>query len=506
MNKAIRILSVLAIVFFCLQVFSDNKADVDIWGNVGFVKAAPWDPGFKYVNTFSFTEPAHPWFNHEWLGQYLLYRIFTLFGNPGLILLKILLGLCLVAVLDAGIRMSCKSGPVRFLSLLLIISTIGYGFSTRPHLFTYVLYALLLLSLRKNILGRPAGLLVFPVLGAVWANLHGAFFAGLILLLFYIVFETVKRSFFKEREYSPGMLMIAAAILLFFAGSLINPYGLRLWDFIFYSSGKARPFLSEWAPFARIEYISEHIDFVALSLVSFFAVISSRKAKDMTWLGLLLVSFASAILMRRNIPVFAITAAFVVPGYLEEGAGGSIDGIIGRFSSASLAAALSFFMIISAWYGLTFNKENPLEIEIPQARFPLDAVRFMEANKISGNALVFFDWAEYCIWRLYPECKVFMDGRLFSAYGEKAVADYFDFLYLGADWDDALKDYPTDIVFIHRANPPYEKMLSMQGWTLVYESNIAGLFLKKEKHSAFFEKSEKGSVIYPQLRQHEYFP
>ncbi len=34
-------LAVGAVVCFALQVFSDNKADVDLWGNVGFVRALP---------------------------------------------------------------------------------------------------------------------------------------------------------------------------------------------------------------------------------------------------------------------------------------------------------------------------------------------------------------------------------------------------------------------------------------------------------------------------------
>jgi len=506
MDKAVKILAVLAIVFFCIQVFSDNKADVDIWGNVGFVKSAAWDQGFRSVNTFSFTEPGHPWINHEWLGQYVLHLTHTRFGNSGLILLKILLGLCVISAIYAGMRESCKSGPVKFLWLLLAVSTMGYGFSTRPHLFTYVLYALLLLFLRKKGIIKPAQLFLFPLLGIAWVNLHGAFFAGIILLVLYLGFECVKRLYSKNGEYASAIPLIFSAVILFFAASLINPYGLKLWDFIFYSSEKARPFLSEWAPFTRMEYLGEHIDFIVLSILSFFAVIYSRKAKDMTWLGILIASFLSAMLMRRNIPIFAITASFIIPEHLEDVAGGHLDGIVRRFSSATLVMFLSFFVIISAFYALTFNKEGPAEIEIPQDRFPVDVVRFMEVNKISGNALVFFDWAEYCIWKLYPGCRVFLDGRLFSAYSVDVVEDYFNFLYMDGDWENALKDYPTDIVFIHKANPVYGVMLLREGWATIYENNIAGLLLKKSAHPEFFEALEKGEVKYPRVAAHEYFP
>jgi hypothetical protein len=35
MDRIIKILGVLAVILFCLQVFSDNKAELDLWGNVG---------------------------------------------------------------------------------------------------------------------------------------------------------------------------------------------------------------------------------------------------------------------------------------------------------------------------------------------------------------------------------------------------------------------------------------------------------------------------------------
>ncbi|MBL7071077.1 MAG: hypothetical protein ISS26_02755 [Candidatus Omnitrophica bacterium] len=506
MDKAIKILCTLAIIFFCVQAFSDNKADVDLWGNVGFVKAPVWDQDFQRVNTFSFTEPDYPWFNHEWLGQYLLYLTYAHSGNTGLLLLKLALGLCVMYVLYIAMRGACKSGPVKFLLLLLIISTAGYGFSTRPHLFTYLFYALLLLFLRRNRTIKPGQLILFPVLGVIWVNLHGAFFAGIILLVFYLIFEALKKLYLKGKGASSGITMISIAIVLFTAATLINPYGFRLWNFIFYSAGIARPFLSEWAPFTRMAYFNEHMDFVMLCAISIIAVVFSNRPKDPAWLGILLVLFVSAIMMRRNIPLFAITAAFVIPEHLEDVAGPHLYSIGSKIPRAVPIICLSVFLIISGIYTFTFEKTDPAEIEIPQNRFPVDAVRFLKANGISGNALIFFDWAEYCIWKLYPDCRVFLDGRLCSAYSVGTVDDYFDFLYMGRDWEDALDDYPTDIVFIHRANPVYLNMLSRAGWSLAYENEISGIFLKQAKHPEFFEAVSRGAVVYPERRQYEYFP
>jgi hypothetical protein len=496
MNKYIGILAFVALIIFSVQVFSDNKADVDLWGNASFVKAMPWDEHFKYTNTFSFTDPGYLWVNHEWLGQYILHFVYSILGNPGLIILKIALGLVLIYILNYFIKGACASGAIRFFWLLLVISTVGYGFSTRPHLFTYVIYAAFLFILKKYHDGDRKSVLYLPLLGLLWVNLHGAFFIGVLLLLLYIIFSVHKR------RNAP--LIITTIILATF--TLINPYGLELWKRIFLSATKYRPYLSEWSPFNKPEYIAEHIDFILLSILSFTALAFSRSQRSLAWTGVLFASFASAILIRRNIPLFAITTCFVVPEHIEDLNGKAIMKTVDRLPKALLAVLLSIFIMISGFYTFTFQKPNPLEIEIPQDRFPVAMVSYMKMNDISGNLLVFFDWAEYCIWKLFPDCRVFLDGRLYSAYSVTVVRDFFNFIYLKENWENAFNDYPVDIVLLHKKAPVYEKMLTETDWALVAESEIAGLFLKKEKHESFLVKKMKGKLRYPDVRDHEFFP
>jgi len=503
MNKVIKILAVVAITIFCLQVFLDNKADVDLWGNVGFVTAMPWETGFKYANTFSFTEPHNPWINHEWLSQYILHTTHKVFGNFGLLFLKGILGLCVIYMLHLSMKQTCKVGAVKFLFLLLIISVVGYGFSTRPHLFTYVLYAFFILSLRRLYLNNIKFVFLFGLLGILWVNLHGAFFIGALLLAIYFAVSIVQE---KSARSPINIPLLAMALGLFIAASFINPYGANLWSFLYYSTAKFRPYLSEWAPCLSFAALSEHMDFVVLSLISFSAVNFSKKKKDPAWMWILGISFVSAVAIRRNIPLFAITAGFIVPEYLEEVAGKPVKKLFRRFSHQALVIVLVIFTILSMWSALFFNKVNPVEIEIPQNQFPVSVISFMGMNEISGNALVFFDWAEYCIWELYPRCRIFLDGRFRSAYSSNTIDDYFNFLYLNRGWGRALRNYSTDIVLIHKGSPAYQEMLSLKDWSMVYDNRIAALFLKKEKHTEFFKALKRKKIRYPEFKKHKYFP
>jgi hypothetical protein len=504
-NRVIRLLAVAAVFVFCLHVFSDNKADVDLWGNIGFVQAPAWASEFHHKNTFSFTEPDHRWVNHEWGAEYILHVTHEHFGNSGLLALKIGLGLCVVLLMYASIRADCPSAGIRFFYLLLTISTMSYGFSTRPHHFTYLLYALLLLLLKGWPRNRILFLCLAPFLGMLWANLHGAFFIGALLIGIYIILETTRTS--HVNDTTPRHIKeLGAALALFVAASLINPYGSKLWGFILDSAGMPRPYLSEWAPFDRTAYLAIHPDFVMLAIISFAAILFSSKPKDITWTGILATSFVSAIVLRRNIPLFAITAAFVVPLHIDDIAAKPLEKLGAAIPKRLIVGALCIFMIVSGWYALYFDKSNPFEIEVPQDRFPSGIVHFMKENKLSGNALVFFDWAEYSIWQLYPDCRQFLDGRFSDAYSKQTIEDYFNFIYCKQGWENALNDYPTDIVLIHKGNPVYNKMTLRDDWLLVCEDNIAALFLKKSAHADFMEKLSSGKLRLPNSTGTTYFP
>ncbi|MCK5849484.1 MAG: hypothetical protein KAH23_01115 [Kiritimatiellae bacterium] len=502
MNKLISILAITAVMMFGLQMFSQNKADVDLWGNVGFVKGLPGSDGFHYTNTFSFAERDHPWVNHEWLAEYLFHLAYTSFDNTGLLLLKLLLGVCTLILICLGIKNNCRSGIVQFFSLILILSTMGYGFSTRPHLFTYLIYAIFLLILKRNPNNKIFMLIVIPLIGILWANLHGAFFLGIMLMLIFAFGKALSR---LQNKQEVVWMPVSVAVLLI-AMSFINPYGPKLWDFIFQSALKTRPYLSEWAPFNPAKHLGDHIDFVALTIFSILAISFSRRPRSIPWLLVLLVSLVGAVLMRRNIPLFAITAAFVIPEHLEDTAGNHLEKITSAIPRPALALILSLFILTTGWYTVAFNKINPTEIEIPQNKFPEESLVFIKENNIKGNAIVFFDWAEYFIWHLYPNSSVFLDGRFRSAYSTQTIDDYTNFIYLGPNWDNALTNYDTDIVLIYKENPVFKEMLQRKGWILAHNNQLNALFLRTDKHSSFMHALANGNVRKPVISGRALFP
>ncbi len=484
-------LAVSAVVCFALQLFSDNKADVDLWGNIGFVQHLPGSDGFLTTNTYSYTEADRPWVNHEWLAEYLLYQAWHVGGNAGLLLLKVVMGVAVLGLMASSFQRECRSGPVQLLMMMLMISTMGYGFSTRPHLFTYLMLAVFLFLLKRFRYRAWLHLLVFPLLGILWANLHGAFFAGALILLTHAVTQSGPKA---DGRRTRALLSLYGGVVLFVLASFINPFGVRLWGFIFESGATARTYLSEWQPFSPIRHGLTHLDFICLAVVVCCAYPFTRTSKDASWTTLLYLSLLAAIVLRRNIPVFAIVAGFTAGKHVDSLAGGAVDRLAQRVPRLAWSALLLLFIPFSAYTAVTFEKQRPLQIEIAPDDYPLRTVAFMKEHALSGNIFVFFDWAEYCIWHLYPDCRVFMDGRFRSAYSETVVNDYLAGLYGGESWERVLTAYPTDMALLHFGNPLAGLLAGRADWQLIHSDGPAMLYVRASVHGDVIGKVRRGEL------------
>lgn len=504
LHMTLSFVSAAAIIVFALFLFTHNEADVDLWGNVGFVRQHPGQPGFHTTNTFSFTEPNHVWTNHEWLAEYILNKAYQFMGNPGLLLLKGFLGFLLLGILHHSMRRQAQSGAVRVLLLLLVISTLGYGFSTRPHLFTYILVAGLTSLLLRPSTPKALLLLAAP-LGCLWANLHGAFFIGQVLLLAAILSKTVSCILKRDQIALRDGCILSTSALLFFGGTLLTPYGLHLWSFVFESASLSRPVLSEWAPLG-LEHMGLHIDFIALACITTFALVASFRRSTPLGVVIFLLALIAAIAMRRNIPLFAIVAALVATRHVDATMGWRIDEIVNKLPKKMVLFLMLTIAAASCVFFVRANLDGPLSIRVPRDQFPIEAVAFLERNVVEANAFVFFDWAEYCIWKLHPRCHVFLDGRFRSAYSETTIKDYLDFLYTRTESRNALNSYPTDLVFVHVNNPCTAIMRTLEDWELAYQDQMAAIFVKRNVHNALLQKLNAKTAYIPSEPVDNRFP
>lgn len=466
-TRAILIITVISAALF---FFSDNKADPDLWGHLAFGREISIEKHVPRMDSYSYSSPGAEWIDHEWLSELVFYKVFSRFGGAGLVLLKTSAGILTALLLLMSVSGKTKSVIMRLAFLLLSFSIISFGFLTRPQIFTYLFFTALMVFLdRFRSTGNRAWIYPLPLVFLVWANSHGGFVAGLAALaLFYLVISV-------KKGLDPALSAVCALSLL---ATLVNPYGVELWGFLFRSLSSPRPYLYEWA---GMELSGDYADYLAAALIAVAALVFSRIKRDPFDAALISAALFMSMLQKRHIVLYAVVFCVLTPPYAASLIGKPMKDLEKRISAAALAALLSCLAFFFVCASLFFGKTDPLKIEIPPGKYPVNAVKFMKDNGINGNIFCFFDWSQMCIWEL-PRSRVFFDGRYRTVYSEDLIRGYFGVLFSERDHKAYLEDHPgTDIMLLHRLNPLVRDIELDLRWVRVYSSPVAVIFVKDDQ-------------------------
>src|SRR6185436_6057875 len=224
--KHTRALLRTALFAVLVAVVTHTRADPDLFGNVRFGADVIAARAAVVPDAYSFTS-AGTFVNHEWLSEALLAGAFGAGGAEGLIVVKLALllitGWALIAALaDAGVR----EGRGDLLIAVAAIATFPQTNHVRAQLFSLALFACVLLVL---IIGRRKPLVLawlVPVM-AVWPNLHG----GWIVAAGTIGAWSAVALILDPRSRNAWTAAAWSAVAL--AATLINPWGWRMWSFLY---------------------------------------------------------------------------------------------------------------------------------------------------------------------------------------------------------------------------------------------------------------------------------
>ncbi|OGQ40408.1 MAG: hypothetical protein A3A85_01430 [Deltaproteobacteria bacterium RIFCSPLOWO2_01_FULL_42_9] len=127
--------------------------------------------------------------------------------------------------------------------------------------------------------------------------------------------------------------------------------------------------------------------------------------------------------------------------------------------------------------------------------FPVKAVDFLMENKIQGNMYNSIGYGGYLIWRLFPEQKVFIDGRGW-VYNETLYKDYLDAHVNPNIWEGLVNKYDIDWVILEYSRDYGKKermahLIDNPEWALVYWDREAIVYAKRgSKNNDIIKKFE----------------
>ena len=480
------IIAFIAILFLsrAIESLTNTTADPDLWGYLSFGRMF-WVTGhFPYRDVFAYLPTLNLWVYHEWLTGVILYPLYQSLGAPGLQALKYALGLGTLWLIFAAARRR-GAGPVAALLVLFLVQGfLAAGYSpVRAQIFTYALFALSLYILENaRLSGRWRFLWLLVPLQVVWANLHGGFLAGLGLIFLYGLGEALSR-----RPFWPYGGILALAGL----ATLINPYGLRYWSYLTAAVSLPRPEITEWVSvWGAYQKGLFFRGFFVFSLVLLITLLFFIWARWRELTSLLVIGFTVYLGLKhlRHQVFFFIVLGVYLPGVITlflqiwraEPRLQILRQPVARASALLLGALLVSFCVYQT------AVQRPLSLTLPpvpkthaksQIYYPTGAAAYIKEHRLLGGLLTEFNWGEYLIWTLYPQCHVSLDGRYETVYPENICLEYFDFINGHSNWQEFLKKYPPALILIDGRSKIYNLLKNDQSWRQVYHDPGAALFL-----------------------------
>ena len=441
-----------------------------------------------YADPFSYTKFGQPFVPYEWLSEVIYALANQLAGLAGV---AVLAGLIIAGTyaLVTGLLAARGVDPLLALGTGVLAAVAGsIHWLARPHLFTALGSVLLIW-----ILERPGQRRVWPVvpLFILWANLHGGFLFGLIVLAVYLVGDLAESRICTADErtvWHQRARFDAAALILAFLAALVNPVGPRLFQHVTAYLGDR--YLVDWTN----EYQTPSFHalgaqyFLGVLLLVMTAFALARRRPSLPHLFLVLATTAFALYSARNIPLFCVTAFPVV--ILEfDATWRSL--LAGPLAPARLIAGISRRLAVGEQYGsrgtwpslvtaglivLAAAGGKVADVPVINARFlperfPVAAVEKARAAHLTGRLFSEFTWGGYLLYA-WPEQKVFIDGQT-DFYGDDLTRTYTRIMSLDPGWRDDLDRWKVSLVIIPDDWRLAAALRQEPGWSVWYEDRTA---------------------------------
>lgn len=350
--------------------------------------------GIPATDPFSYTMPSYNFIDHEWLSNVLIAIGYKSIGIYGL---SIIFALIFVAALFIAIPKKLKD--FSYLPLALAGSLMLGFVGVRTQVITWFFLSVLLRIIFDEDLWKKWKFFL-PLLFIPWVNLHGGFAVGIAILCLIFAFKSVEN---RKFEYAYFIISLFSVVLAF-----ANPYGPRIWWEIWMqiSDNSLRFNIAEWIPAVF------YLDFALLILFVFsiFFVFKYRLkiggVKVLIFLFLLFMAISSL----RHIPLWSLSAILVTSlaiklltdevRKVKYGENRLIKAKKILFVVILLVFAYEIYVCLTSAFALSEQKF-----------YPVQAVKFLNQQKLNGNLFTSYNYAGYLVWKV-PLKKDFIDGRM----------------------------------------------------------------------------------------------
>jgi len=462
-----------------LAWFTGEIADTDIWLHLKTGQHTLETRALTVPDPFSYTsnlptsgyagEAITRYFNltHEWLAQIVMYLVYTAAGFPGLVLLRaaVLIGFCGLV----GLMAYWRSGHFyRGLAAAILAGAVAINFQqSRPFLVTFALLALVMAILESR-----RGMWLLAPIFLFWANCHGGFFLGWVIMGAYCAEALILR---WQKKPVAGERQLWLVTPLCFLISGLNPNGFRVIQILFfYRNSPLQASNLEWqypafwqpSPFSFLLFGTA----VALA-------IGWGRTRPVDWL--LFAIFAPfSLLAVRNTIFMGIFGPILMAALLP-----SPKRAMPVIAEYAVAGVLAVWAVWQAAAGGAF------QLRAAEWQLPSGAADFLQAHHVTERMFNTYESGGYLVWRMWPMQKDFIDPRGLS---EEAYADYRRILFNadsagGKSAAELIEKYGIQVLVLEGFDRFSGKVYLLpaaladprqQEWKLVYSDSKGVVFMR----------------------------
>jgi hypothetical protein len=417
------------------------------------------------IDLFTFTAHCDPWLNQQWGAQVMLAGVFGGLGWLGLALVRAALAAA-VAVFTYG---ACRAygaerRPAAWLTLLSWLPHLGG--QLRAQFFGLLLFTVALWLVAERVKHPRRLPWAIPLL-LVWANLHGSFPLGVVVLAF---------AWIEDRVAGRSGRGTAVVTVLATLATFVTPFGPRVWPYTIELSSDPliRELIPEWQP----PWTSIPIGILFFATVAIAIAVFVRNRRELAWpawlqLGVFLVLGLSS--MRSLfwwLIVLAITLARL-PWARRPATADPRNRL-----NVALVGVFALLPLIAAVRWLPYGGNDAPEHLLGFAPEPLTAElrEILEPGEPFANPQAWGSWFELTL----PDHPVYADSRI-EVVPDDVLRSSFTIQRADPGWQEELDAIGMRVLVIDRLTQPdlVDAIGSNDAWREVY-ADEDGIVLVRE--------------------------
>jgi hypothetical protein len=456
------------------------QLDPDAWWHIAtgdLIRSAAAIPA---TEPFSWLTAGDRFVAHSWLWDVLIAEAYRLAGATGTSLLVLPVDALIVIVLWALIGLVAPSFPPLWRSVAVALAVVASLPLWAPRSQTldllFVLTTVLVVA-RYLRSGSARWLALLPVVGILWANLHGSAILGIVVTLAIgLVAAPIGERMAVWPHRSWRLLLIASLAAI--GAACVNPYGPWLFAYPF-DRAVASAFSPEIVEWRSPDFRVPDLWIARAILAGALIIIAWPRRKGDPFVTLVAAGWTFAALGSvRFLPIASAMVVVALSAAVAPAVAGRLATARGNGPSAGsgisiaiplvTAAAVSLVALLVGWSFIAPASQTAAIAH----RMPVAAVEALEGGACPGRLLPGYDWAGYVSHAT---------GREVGAYGNSAEAPLVAQAaveFVTTDPRPWLDSHDVDIASMPATGPLSHWLDEAQDWRLAYRDAQATIHVR----------------------------